>query len=123
MLSSLLVILSLTTPLAQAATENFQCQSKDSAVTGTLESTRRPNLFKVTLRALSGATQEFNANPATGFDYSNDESINGYYDLSTANQYLAYETRTRRDGTSYKRLTIQSNTLFGDTTVRTLPCL
>ena len=123
MLSSLLLILSLNAPLALAATENFQCQDKSAAVTGSVESTRRPNVFTVTLRALSGATQEFSANPATGFDFNKDESISGYYDLSTANQHLAFETRTRRDGTSYKQLTVQSSKLFGDTVMRTMPCL
>jgi hypothetical protein len=108
---------------APAATENFQCQNETDAVTGSVESTRRPNVFNVTVRALSGATQEFAANPGSGYDFEAQEETSGYYDVSQAGSYLAFETRTRRDGSKYKRLSVRSEKLFGNAELRTMPCL
>jgi hypothetical protein len=108
---------------APAAAENFQCQNETDAVTGTVESTRSPNVFTVTVRALNGASQAFSANPGSGYDFEAQEETSGYYDVSQAGSYLAFETRTRRDGSKYKRLGIRSAALFGNTDLRTMPCL
>lgn len=106
-----------------AAVDTFQCQNESDAVTGSVESTRSPNVFTVTVRALNGATQKFAANPGSGYDYDSQEATSGYYDFSQAGSSLAFETRTRRDGTIYKRLAIRSAALFGNADARTMPCL